>query len=315
MAFSKNFRNMSHIPGFGLIVYYHDPVSHETFYHIAQRRDSVGYINFLHGRVHPDKLTRVFNFMTPEEKHRLLSHPFDDLWRDLYSDSYRFKTSEYEFARNYHRNFDKEYLENLISISTNTFRLDWCIPKGKKKHLDEPDLVCSLREYREETRNRSYLEIHDTPPILSEVRFDNRLYQTYYFIAKSKFQPRPYYHTLEINGIRRVSVSEETSTLEWATLTRCKELLPERLYNTILIADELIKTSPPFILLKDAVPKYNKYPVYSFQTPLLSVIKGDENDEKEDVESDFASRASPSPVECSEISDGSVASGVEDNNQ
>lgn len=241
---------------FGLIVYYIDS-SREITFHIAQRRDSLAYINYLRGNVPPDKLERYLSLMTIEEKYRLQHHSFEDLWKDLFSDPYMIKDSYYWQA------FDKfeknlEILKESLIDDHSSFLLEWSFPKGRKKKFSEPDLVCALREYREETRSKCYLELIDHPPLSVTRQFRDQTYTTYYYIAKSKFQPRPRLYTFHTGSIKRQSISNETGDLVWATQMQAQQLLPIHLTDVLKEAFSIIKDNngKQYIVLQDAIDKY-----------------------------------------------------------
>jgi 8-oxo-dGTP pyrophosphatase MutT (NUDIX family) len=240
---------------FGLIVYYIDS-SREITFHIAQRRDSLAYINYLRGNVPPNKLERYLALMSIEEKYRLQHHSFEDLWKDLFSDPYMIKDSYYWQA------FDKfeknlEILKKSLIDDHSSFLLEWSFPKGRKKKFSEPDLVCALREYREETRSKCYLELIDHSPLSVTRQFRDQTYTTYYYIAKSKFQPKPRLYTFQTGSIKRQSISNETGDLVWATHMQAQQLLPIHLTDVLKEAFSIIKDNgKQYIVLQDAINKY-----------------------------------------------------------
>ena len=247
---------MSH-RSYGLVVYYVSPISKCITYHIVQRRDTVAYICFLRGKVEENNLLRYFSLMTHNEKERLNKYQFSELWEDLYYGERKESDTDEDYKHAY-KNFirlkESGKISELIKQS-NDFQLDWGIPKGKKKHPDEPDLVCALREYKEETHNNSYIQFVDHEYLVDELKTDNwGTYITHFYIAWSRFQPRIRQKESKFGGISRADVSEETHNVIWATLEVCKSKLPPRLFDIIKTVDNLIKTTKlSFVLLKDAV--------------------------------------------------------------
>lgn len=232
---------------YGLLVYYSD-YSGRKFYHLTQRRDTLAYIHFLRGKVPDEKLPKFLDSMTQQEKRRLKMHKFDDLWADLYSDVYPRRDENYDLAK---RRFTSSYpcLLNALDNNRESIELEWSIPKGRKKHPDEPDLVCGFREYREETNNHSYLEFVDAQPLSIITPMGSQLY----YIAKSKYQPRPRYHSAN-TPIRRISVSEETNDVVWASVDMAKRLLHPRLFEIIEIVNSF--NGKTCMSLQDAINKY-----------------------------------------------------------
>ncbi len=245
---------------YGLIVYYQDPGPDKTIlYHIGKRRDSLSYIHFLRGKVPSDKITRFFALMTANEKNRLLSCGFDSLWADLHSDTDFKKTSQYQEALCKFETFTKTgAIKRAIEDTKNmNIELDWGFPKGRKKKYNEPDAVCALREYREETRSRCYIEFIDHPPLKVIQQYGTIRHSTYFFIAKSKYKPRPVYYTLNVPEIQRTSISPETSDLSWSNYESAIKKIHPRLSDVLKEADQIIKENGDFIDLQTVIRKYS----------------------------------------------------------
>lgn len=239
---------------FGLVVYHQNP-GEEPVFHISQRRDSLAYIHFIRGKVPDDKLELYFTRMTAEEKKRIQSNFFEDLWFDLFSDTSRKKTEQFRKARDRFEQC-RGILEEIYKKTQNqSIVLEWGLPKGRKKHQQEPDLVCAQREYREETRNKCYLEFLDYPPI--ECKHHIRNEKVIYYIARSKFRPRPKRYTLNFGNIYRDSISEETGDLRWLTLFEALKLVPP-MYQRVLqeVSSVLKHDITSFLVLQDAITKY-----------------------------------------------------------
>jgi 8-oxo-dGTP pyrophosphatase MutT (NUDIX family) len=162
----------------------------------------------------------------------------------------------------YWQAFDKfeknlEILKKSLIDDHSSFLLEWSFPKGRKKKFSEPDLVCALREYREETRSKCYLELIDHSPLSVTRQFRDQTYTTYYYIAKSKFQPKPRLYTFQTGSIKRQSISNETGDLVWATHMQAQQLLPIHLTDVLKEAFSIIKDNgKQYIVLQDAINKY-----------------------------------------------------------
>jgi hypothetical protein len=240
---------------YGLIVYHQNP-GEEPVFHISQRRDTLAYIHFIRGYVSEEKLELYYSRMTLEEKNRIRNHSFEELWFDLFSDIHKIKTEQMKKSKERFNMYSesKKLEEAYLSTVNKSIELEWGIPKGRKKNIQEPDLVCAQREYREETRNKCYLEFLDYPPI--ECKNTNKNELIYYYIAKSKFRPQPKYYSLPFDVIKRNSVSEETGDLKWTTLSQSEIFLPI-IYQCILQeVSEILKHHQSFLILQDAITKY-----------------------------------------------------------
>lgn len=240
---------------YGLIVY-HQNIGEEPVFHISQRRDTLSYIHFIQGKVPIEKFDLYFSRMTREEKERIMAYSFEDLWMDLFSDRYFRNIDQFTKAKTkleIYRNRIEKSCQSMLNIS---IELDWGFPKGRKRHSKEPDLVCALREYREETKNRCYLEFVDCPPLIFSHPL--RSEKIAYYIARSKFRPCPKYYSLNFGNIQRTSVSEETSDLRWVSLLEAAKIIPEMYYGLLQEIDIVFKQNRPFLLLQDAIVKYGK---------------------------------------------------------
>lgn len=241
---------------YGLIVYYEDfSGRRDLTFHVSQRRDTISYIHFIRGSTLDDKLACCFNRMTTDEKYRILNHTFEELWFDLHSGRATTSSAQYETAQKRFAGLWSEgLLPKLINESTESISLDWGFPKGRKKHHQEPDLVCALREYREETHSTCYLEfLHHSPFI-----YETATQRIIYYVARSKFKPKPKYYTLEFGSLRRESISEETADLKWATFYEAKKLLSVPLFQVLEEVHKYLKETkrPTFLVLQDVIAVY-----------------------------------------------------------
>lgn len=243
---------MEKITTYGLITYYWNNAA-EPVFHISQRRDTLAYIHFIRGKVHEDQLKIYFMRMTRAEKDRIVSHPFDELWFDLFSDVHSRRTDNFLRARD---KFMKFYTNGSLSKVYNetidiNIDLEWGFPKGRKKTPREPDLICAHREYREETRSKSYIDFINHPPI--EYNYINRNEKTFYFIAKSRFKTFSKKYILSFGDITRESISDETGDLRWVTLRESKRFLQPELFNILCdVYSKIQDRSRQLLCLHDA---------------------------------------------------------------
>ena len=172
------------ITSYGIICY-SKTTNNEIKYLMIQRKDSLCFIEFIRGKYKMNDvnyLTKLFKFITNEEKSKILNNDFDTIWKDLWKeyDINKFK-KEYLQSK---RKFDKikngfEYKETLINfpylikISENDNDLynqtEWEFPKGRR-NLNEHNIKCATREFEEESglnknkikliSNKSYEEIY-----------------------------------------------------------------------------------------------------------------------------------------------------------
>lgn len=224
---------------YGLIVY------HQNTYHLSQRRDTLSYIHFLRGKVPSDKITRYFALMSEVEKERLQRCNFEDLWMDLYCQTQVSDSKEYQEAAIVFQNYTRSGAIKRAVQDTKYMSIlpDWGFPKGRKKRKTEPDLVCAMREYREETKSRCYIEFLDCPPLSVTQQYGKLAHTTYYFIARSKFQWPTKYFYLDIPTIVRKNVSPETSDLGWFDYEEALQKIHPRLIDVLKKAEVIIKSN------------------------------------------------------------------------
>lgn len=221
---------------YGLIVFF---IENDIIkYHIYQRRDTLAYIQFIKGQVLESRLETCLSFMTNIERKRILEYEFKDLWMDLYSiNPYNFiPTLKYLKAEETFKKFDK----NIVKKIRNFYTLEWSLPKGRKRHPNEFSILCSKREYSEETTNNQYLHFVDIQPI--KCIDDIKKEISYFYIAKSSIKFKHKYYMLK-NKIKRFSVSPETQDLKWVTLEESIKLLKPIHYNVLKEAHKIITSS------------------------------------------------------------------------
>ncbi len=161
------------------------------------KRFTYAYNLFAHGKYNSSnnaELMALFNGMTIEEKHDLLSLNFMQIWYRLWLNSTQ-KNANYFNAKN---KFESTFmvdsgvrLRKLISKSTHSNKI-WEIPKGRKKNKTEPDIHCAIREFGEETgvTKKSY-KIYPTTRTYSYVD-DGVRYTNIYYLAFTKYNIDPH---------------------------------------------------------------------------------------------------------------------------
>lgn len=152
------------ITSFGVILY--TIVQHKVWYLMIQRKDSLCYTEFLRGKYDLKNIkfmSKLFSFMTVDEKNKLLKHSFDELWKLLWINNTNnmkkeYNTSKIKFNKlktGYKvRSHDKvfmitmdDFINEQIPSKTET---EWEFAKGRRK-LNELDIHCAVREFEEET--------------------------------------------------------------------------------------------------------------------------------------------------------------------
>ena len=238
----------SPITSYGIILFYieKNPGSSnhgEPMFLVSRRRDTIAYVDFVRGNYFYNDLKTYFELMTQEERLRLLSHSFEDVWDDLYI-NHQSKLYKEEYV-NAKRAYElvRDQIPIVISQTSSTLKEpDWGFPKGKR-YTYESEKECALREFHEETKIslENIRILSDWKPLIEVFKGTNgKIYKTVYFVAISTsklditYIPldgswNPYY----TSSIRQYTVSEEIGDLKWCNLGEAKCKLNIRRQNLL----------------------------------------------------------------------------------
>ena len=207
----------SSITSIGIIVFRINKQKQKE-YLMIRRKDTLGYVDFMRGKYplyNKMHLLNIINEMTMDEKAKILTKSFNELWKELWGPNigiqYRSeeKTSKekLESLRLGITSGGTEYtLSSLINESTTRWdEPEWGMPKGRRNY-QEKDLQCGLREFEEET---GYLKINiqiiqNLIPI--EEIFTGSNYKSYkhrYYVGyiDNNVTPKKHYQTTEVSKV------------------------------------------------------------------------------------------------------------------
>ena len=167
---------------------------------MIQRRDSIGFIELLRAKYklsEIDYIKEQISGTTKEERNKLLTQSFEDLWVGLWGKT-TFETKqykqEYDQAKFKFETLKEGYDlngENISLISLiNTIPVlwdtpEWGFPKGRRNIL-EKDLQCAKREFNEETglQDSDYIIIKNIEPIHESFNGNNNIHYCHvYYLA------------------------------------------------------------------------------------------------------------------------------------
>lgn len=209
------------IVSYGLILF--TMISSVPHFLIYQRRDSYEYMDFVRGMWSREPQIRsLLSLMTNEERTRLTSYSFDELWKDLWIDhECRVYMEGYDRAK---RKFESilPHLPLLLKETKgdHACNLPWGFSKGKKTDsLKETGQQCALRELKEETRvqigSDDDIKIWDLEPFIEYYKGTNeKNYSTHYYVAECKV-PHIFEKMKTPQCIRKETLSEEASDAKW----------------------------------------------------------------------------------------------------
>jgi 8-oxo-dGTP pyrophosphatase MutT (NUDIX family) len=241
----SNFHLGPPITSYGCI-YRYVPNNQQPHYLLIQRKDSVSYIDLIHGNYRESQLYFMLQDISEVERERVLTYDYDILWHDLHStpaegDSYQYGKEIFEKI--------KPHLKELFAEVPTADPLDrnlWLFPKGKINWKDLPDtentkgpespFECALREFTEETNGIDLMKtnatLRYTDPIVERYLGSNsKNYQTDYFVFNQEDEgelPTITPFSVEQTPIRELSVGE-IQRIKWVTLDELDQYLrPER---------------------------------------------------------------------------------------
>lgn len=202
------------IISYGIICYKaeYDPDTNSVCpkYLMVQRKDSLCYVEFIRGKYDLQNrgyLQKLLSSMTPVERDKLRHHDFDHLWnsmwcRSLHSPEENTKNFNKEFkeAKEKFETLQKGYyllgggnekthvsLQELLACTQAEFEeTEWGFPKGRR-NINENDIACAIREFREETGilSRNIKICRHIKPLEEIFTGSNRVrYKHIYYVAK-----------------------------------------------------------------------------------------------------------------------------------
>ena len=151
------------ITSIGIIAFRYNSSQGYFEYLLIQRNDSFGFVEFIRGKYpiyNQQYLQTLINEMTLEEKNKLVTMKFEDMWKLLWGDfsngQYRNEETtskeKFEYLKKGVKIKDIEYnIESLIASSTTKWKEpEWGFPKGRRNY-QEKDIDCGIREFTEES--------------------------------------------------------------------------------------------------------------------------------------------------------------------
>lgn len=157
-------------------------------YLLIQRKDSLGYVDFLRGKYNEYneyQLNNIISEMTDEEIDNIKTKPYRELWDKLWN-----KVNEkYEQKNEDKYNYIKDNKLQLLKYNSWN-EPEWGFPKGRR-NFKEKDLECALREFEEETGyDKKYIHIIKNLNPFDEI-FTGSNFKSYkhkYYLAKINYE-------------------------------------------------------------------------------------------------------------------------------
>ena len=229
------------ITSYGIILIHIDD-NDVIWYLLSQRRDTIEYADFLRGRYSYINLEPYFKLMTNDERKRLETYPFDELWDDLWvNHNNRFYREVRPKAKAKYNTNAQIRCKLLKETRSNITEPSWGFPKGKK-NLRETEIECAFREFIEETKmSLDHTNLMSLAPSTEVFKGSNgKMYSTVYYIAKVDHKIP--IKKMPIQGLRTETISEEISNLRWCTIDDAVPLLKPWRKKVLLDSRSKIKT-------------------------------------------------------------------------
>lgn len=233
-------RDRDLITSYGILLFY-KASDGELRYLLSQRRDTIEYTDYIKGKYLYTHLQKYFSLMTQEERDRLVTYNFDDLWGDLWVDHENRLYREMKDRSKIKFSANIPTMKRILgNTKSKTIEPGWGFPKGKRNG-NEDLVACALREFCEETNlilDYSHL-VSMTPAIEIFKGSNDKMYKTVYYIAQVPEEIMP--PRIPVDGIRTDTISEEVYRLRWLTVDKATSLLPEHRAQMLMDANARIK--------------------------------------------------------------------------
>ena len=208
------------ITSFGLICYRINK-ENNIEYLLVQRKDSLGYVDFLRGKYNENnnfQLKNIINEMTETEKQNILNYTYSELWDKLWNKH----NEKYEIKNEENFNYVKIYKSFLFKTVCKWEEPEWGFPKGRRNYK-EKDIDCAIREFEEETGySKYYLNFIKNLNPFEEIFTGSNLksYKHKYFLTNIK-----YINTLDDTSHQKSEIGD----MKWFTYQECLKKI--RNYN------------------------------------------------------------------------------------
>jgi 8-oxo-dGTP pyrophosphatase MutT (NUDIX family) len=213
-------------------------------YLLVKKRLTYEFVDFVMGRYNKDQLDKMLSSMTIDEKLDIMTLDFAKMWYRVYleinvTDGHYMKKRA-RFDSYFLKDKGSSLLQKIAQSESCGNDSLWEFPKGRKEP-NETDIICAVREFKEETRfvKNSYSII---PGIIRTQSFiDNHVkYENVYYVAlltcrysKPRISLANKTQVKEINDIRWMTSDQikliDTRGMLIKTISPLPKLIRERL--------------------------------------------------------------------------------------
>lgn len=192
----------------------------ETLVLLVERKDTVGFLSLVQGS-YPDlepyrsrKIAKYVHELTCEERQKLLSCSFSELWK--------IAGSEKKDSAKAQRRFEALHIAEILKAIPCCYReADYIMPKGRLKY-GETVKQCAVREFAEETGYSKYhVDVLDIPPFEENfIGTDGKTYRNVFFVARLRTEA-----SILVKLGDDPMQTKEVRNLGWFDVAQCMELM------------------------------------------------------------------------------------------
>ncbi|MFA6165758.1 MAG: NUDIX hydrolase [Gemmatimonadaceae bacterium] len=214
---------------------------------LVRKRYTYAFAEFVHGKYskknnhHFRNVATLLNRMTPEELLQIWSLDFSQMWYHIWltrekGDLYNRQYSKFQSA--FMRDDAGKGLRRAIQAARPGGAVLWEVPKGRRQSLREPDVLCAIRELREEAgvERKDYRLL---PGVRRRVVYvsDGTRYENVFFVAVAN----PHLTADDPGGpdrpvFREIRNMAEVSEIRWYNIEQLRllEIGPVRHLETLV---------------------------------------------------------------------------------
>lgn len=203
-------------------------------YLLIQRKDSIAFIEIIRGKyklTELDYIKHTISGMTPAEREKLLTVPYDELWENLWGPT---RDTQHTYRHEKEQGRQKlealrtgtPSLETLIKESSILFHTpEWGFPKGRK-NINETEHACALRETWEETNIKpaDIISIDNMEPITEVFTGSNGIqYCHKYYIGFTQHGVGE--ESVELAARTNEHIKREVGDIRWCSFEEAMALI------------------------------------------------------------------------------------------
>lgn len=210
---------------------------------MVRRKDSMAFMEFVRGKydiANEEYIQRLVTNMTQSEQAKLVTHPFQTLWGQLWGNGRDTHSPEFYDSKDKFEQLDRAAL--VAQHPSVHIEPEWGFPKGRRMR-GESDVDCAVREFHEETNipREAYTVCKNLTFTETFTGTNNVQYTHVYFLALVKDASK-----IQLQQSFTASQKREVSAVQWKTLAECRATIRPHYVRRREIVDELERAITTF---------------------------------------------------------------------